>query len=74
MKKWSPSRQMVFRELFERNWFKIRITDFDVPGARVVVRDAQGRSVVRRDQSRRTLREMARLAARRDLRRLADVP
>lgn len=73
MKKWTPSRQMVYRELFERNWFKIRTTDFDVTGSFVTLRDERGQAILHRDGPRRKFREMARLAARRELRRLAKV-
>jgi hypothetical protein len=70
-RKWLPSRQSAYRQLFEKHWYRIRGIDF--PGGRVAVRDGAGRAFIHREHSHHDLRVMARDAARRELRAMVDV-
>ena len=58
----SPS---LYGKLHAKHWERKKGIDF--PGGRVAVRDEAGRVVIHREHGRRELREMARLAARREM-------
>jgi hypothetical protein len=58
----------LYRELFLRHWNRIKQIDF--PGGFVAVRDHAGRPLLHREHTRPQLRDMAKLAARRDIREM----
>ena len=65
-RKWNPSRQAVRSALRAKHWSRIKFIDF--PGGPVAIRDAGGAAQIHREHSRLQLRQMSRLAARRELR------
>jgi hypothetical protein len=70
-KKWRISRAAAFREIFRRVWEQLKATDFS--GEPVAIRDGRGNPVIRR-RSRESIRDMARLQARKQMRELGARP
>ena len=64
-----PSRASVFSQIIKKHWSRIKSIDF--PAGPVRIRDSGGFAVIRRPHSRRELRQMARLAARREFKVIA---
>lgn len=63
---------IIYASLHRKHWDRIKGIDF--PDGSVAIMDAQGRALIHRPHSRRVLRQMARDAARREIRDMRSKP